>query len=120
MLTIARVFVGLFFGAVLLVGSGVVAPADGGPPTSVENPMVDTAAIGDSAELRVDSPADCDGAGVCSERCGSASCPVGAFAVPTAGVFGASPRARFSEARNRLLTQRTLAGLLRPPTANFI
>lgn len=124
MLTLARLFASLFFGAVLLVGSGTVSMADVAEHHSTfEKSWVDTPAGAQSAELRATNPVDCDGNGgkaCCAQTCGSASCPIGAFPVPAAHAFAAPPRVEFSEAHGHLLTQRTLFGLLRPPRADFI
>ena len=125
MLTLARLFASLLFGAVLLVGSGIASMADvAGHHLAVEKSWVDAPSDAQLAELRATNPVDCDGkAGktCCAQTCGSASCPIGAFSLSAAHVFAAPPRVAFSEAQDRLLTQRTRFSLLRPPrSADFI
>ena len=124
MLSLVRLFGSLIFSAVLLSLSGMAAMADGsGHHSRAEITLVEPLLVVDQVEQLSANPADCDGNGTnscCSQTCGSASCPIGAFPVPATHVFAAPRRIAFSEARGRLLTQRTLFGLLRPPRADLI
>ncbi|MGE3875761.1 MAG: hypothetical protein AB7F74_22640 [Parvibaculaceae bacterium] len=123
MLTLGRLFVNLLFGAVLLISSGVASMADVGGHAAIETSWIDTQAAEDSEELRAAIPADCEGRGgstCCTQACGMASCAIGGLAVPSAHVFAFSTRSQFLRLHGRMLSQRTLVGLLRPPKADLV
>jgi hypothetical protein len=124
MLSIARLFAAIFFGALLLAASSVVSLANTGNHnhhhSGAEAPAAQIVAA-DALEQLVAAHADCDreGAGHCCS-CGQVACPMIAFACPEALQFDVPLKMAFSVEREQLLSPRDVVGLLKPPQAAAI
>jgi hypothetical protein len=119
MLSIARLFAPILFGALLLAAGSAasLAATSHHHHSGASSPAAQVLAA-DAGEALAASEPDCDrkGSGHCCS-CGQVACPMIAFACPEAWQFDAPPKIAFSADAGELLIPHAVLGLLKPPQA---
>jgi hypothetical protein len=118
MLPLARLFVAVFLGALMMAGNSLASFAEAdhdhsGVATSATQ-LLDT----NAGANFIAAKSNCDRAGqgnCCSHSCGQATCSLLAFTGPEAFQFEAPSKMAFSPEPGRLLSPRAVLGLIKPP-----